>query len=262
MRSGLDSVRTASRHILMIQSMLAKMDSLQLPALSRSDIERILCRQIARLVESHLPRYAGHGERTASYALALGEAVGLSRPELHDIELAALLHDIGLLTLPWETTEKDGPLTAEEYALVQSHPRAGAALLDPIPVLRVPALWIAHHHERWDGLGYPYGLRGELIPLGARILAVADTFDLLVSPHWNGRERDRASALSLLHRLAGSQLDPALVALFARIAPTEPALPASCSQRHCADRTFLEAVCAAASTGGGPVPPFPRPHLA
>jgi response regulator RpfG family c-di-GMP phosphodiesterase len=78
-------------------------------------------------------------------------------------------------------------------------------------------LWIAHHHERWDGFGYPYGLRGTVIPLGARILAVADTFDSLVSPHWNGQAHDTKSALCLLQLLAGSQLDPDLVDTFARM---------------------------------------------
>lgn len=162
-------------------------------------------------------RLQGHGIRTARHAVTLGHAVGLSATELNDLCLASLLHDIGLLTVPRALLQKEGLLTAEEYALVQSHPRAGAELLEPIPFLRVPALWIAHHHERWDGFGYPYGLHGTTIPLGARILAVADTFDSLVSPHWNGRIHDVASALRLLQLLAGSQLDPDLVDVFARI---------------------------------------------
>ena len=100
---------------------------------------------------------------------------------------------------------------------MQSHPRAGAELLAPIPSLRTPALWIAHHHERWDGLGYPYGLRGSLIPLGARILAIADTFDAITTPQPYRPAFDTETALRLLHELAGSQLDPCLVDVFLRL---------------------------------------------
>ena len=174
---------------------------------------------LVKAIEDLDPRLRGHGIRTARYAVTLGHAVGLSAQELNDLCMASLLHDIGLLTVPQALLEKEGPLAASEYALLQSHPRAGAELLEPIPFLRVPALWIAHHHERWDGFGYPYGLRGTVIPLGARILAVADTFDSLVSPHWNGRIHDVTSALRLLQLLAGSQLDPDLVDVFVRDFP-------------------------------------------
>lgn len=214
MRSGLDSVSTTPQPILMIQSMLAKIDNLQLPPLSRYDIESILCRQIARLVERHLPRYAGHGERTASYALTLGEAVGLTQPELHHLKLAALLHDIGLLTLPRRILLASDVLEAPDYALFQSHPRAGAQLLEPFRFLRHAALLIAHHHERWDGYGYPYGLRGDFIPLGARMLAVADAFDALCSRQPLDCSFSRDMALELLRVGAGSQLDPRLVDMF------------------------------------------------
>lgn len=174
---------------------------------------------LTTMIERVEPRLQGHGIRTARHAVTLGHAVGLSATELNDLCLASLLHDIGLLTVPQALLRKEGLLTAGEYALVQSHPRAGAELLEPIPFLRIPALWIAHHHERWDGFGYPYGLHGTTIPLGARILAVADTFDSLVSPHWNGRIHDVASALRLLQLLAGSQLDPDLVDVFAQRVP-------------------------------------------
>ncbi len=161
----------------------------------------------------------GHGIRTARYAVPLGSAAALSASELNDLCLASLLHDIGRLTLPKALLEKNGPLSEAEYALVQSHPRSGAELLAPIPALRRPALWIAHHHERWDGFGYPYGLRGEFIPLGARILAVADTFDTLTSPQPYRQALDKESAARLLRELAGSQLDPHLVDAFLGLGP-------------------------------------------
>ncbi len=165
------------------------------------------------------PYLLGHGHRTASYALRLGESVGLLSSDLIHLHYAALLDDIGQLTLPAEILNKDGPFTTEEYELFQCHPRAGAELLQPISFLRVPALWIANHHERWDGSGYPYGLRGKFIPLGSRILAVADTFDALTANTSCGWTQSWESALRLLGIVAGSQLDPELVEVFVGLAP-------------------------------------------
>ena len=170
------------------------------------------------MIESANHRLRDHGIRTARYAVPLGQAAGFAPDELNDLCLASLLHDIGLLTLPLHILDKDGPLSDTEYALVQSHPRAGAELLAPIPFLRTAALWIAHHHERWDGCGYPYGLRGELIPLGSRILAIADTFDSLTSPQPFRPPLETGIAVRLLGDLAGPQLDPALVPVFVRLA--------------------------------------------
>jgi HD-GYP domain-containing protein (c-di-GMP phosphodiesterase class II) len=177
-----------------------------------SPLEALLI--LARASDAADPYLKGHGIRTARHAVSLGYAAGLSSAELNDLCLASLLHDIGRMTLPKTILEKDGPLSEEEYALVQSHSRAGAELLAPVPALRRPALWIAHHHERWDGFGYPYGLRGGLIPLGARILAVADTFDSLTSAQPYRQALGRESATRLLRELAGSQLDPRLTEMF------------------------------------------------
>jgi HD-GYP domain-containing protein (c-di-GMP phosphodiesterase class II) len=161
-----------------------------------------------------MPCRAGHGDRTAHYSLALGEAVGLSRDQLHHLELAALLHDLGLLTLPRHIASAQDCLDMDDYALFQSHPRAGAHLLEPHRFLRIAARWIALHHERWDGYGYPFGLRGEFIPLGARILAVADTFDALCSRSSCHDAFTQEDVLALLLNRAGSQLDPHLVETF------------------------------------------------
>jgi HD-GYP domain-containing protein (c-di-GMP phosphodiesterase class II) len=165
------------------------------------------------------PGLLAHGDRTASYALLLGKTLGLSAVDLNHLHYAALLHDIGQLTLPSDVLEKDGPLTADEYELMQSHPRAGSQLLAPVSFLRIPALWIAHHHEHWDGSGYPFGLRGAFIPLGSRILAVTDTFDTLASRPAHGPDPDREPALTLLRIVSGSQLDPEIVEAFVHMAP-------------------------------------------
>ncbi len=187
--------------------------------LASSPIDALLT--VIHLIESADRKLAGHGIRTARYAVPLGQAAGFAPEELNDLCLASLLHDIGVLALPAHILDKDGPLSDKEYALVQSHPRAGAELLAPIPFLRTAALWIAHHHERWDGCGYPYGLRGELIPLGSRILAVADTFDSLTSPQSFRPPLDMGVAVRLLGGLAGSQLDPALVPVFTALVQSQ-----------------------------------------
>ncbi|MDQ6735152.1 MAG: HD domain-containing protein, partial [Nitrospirota bacterium] len=136
---------------------------------------------LIQVMRAKEPTLLEHGRRTAHYATALGHAVGISARELIDLHYAALLHDIGKLLLSDGTLQKDSPLTHEEYAFVQCHPRDGARLLETIPALRRAAVLVAHHHEHWDGSGYPYGLRGTFIPLGSRILAVADRFDALCS---------------------------------------------------------------------------------
>jgi HD-GYP domain-containing protein (c-di-GMP phosphodiesterase class II) len=166
-------------------------------------------------MEARDPRLRRHGIRTSQYAVMLGEAYGLSPGKLRDLHFAGLLHDIGQLTLPEALRCKEGPLTSEEYVQVQCHPRAGAELLVSFAFLQRAALWIAHHHERWDGTGYPYGLRGRFIPLGARMLAVADTFDAIVASDSRQRERATDAALRILEVVAGSQLDPDLVNSFA-----------------------------------------------
>jgi HD-GYP domain-containing protein (c-di-GMP phosphodiesterase class II) len=156
-----------------------------------------------------------HGERTAQYAVALGHTIGFDKEDLVHLHAAALLHDLGRMTLPAAVVQKHGPLSAEEYALVQSHPRAGAEILTALPLLQTPAVWIAHHHERWDGSGYPYGLRGAFIPLGSRVLAVADMFDAVMSQRPSlGLARNHQSASGQLKMVSGSQLDPDLVETF------------------------------------------------
>lgn len=172
---------------------------------------------LSRLIRLHDPDILAHGQRTARYATLLGRALGMHEGDVTDLGYAALLHDLGKLTIPCAIVRKRGPLTADEYALVRSHPRAGAELLEAIPFLRVASIWIAHHHERWDGTGYPYGVRGPYIPLAARILAVADTFDAMTSGRPDQRAMDHALALDLLKLVAGSQLDPDLVEIFVRL---------------------------------------------
>ena len=207
--------------IITIQAMLRKIDRLRLPLASRRDVESILVRQVGKEIDRALPWQTGHGRRTAVISFSIGQAVDLTPGELHDLKLAAFLHDIGLLMLPHHLTIGVNRLDSESYVTVQNHPRLGASLLEPFFFLRKASVLIAHHHERWDGAGYPYGIRGTFIPLGARILAIADAYDAIKVPDADPAVRNRV-ALRILQVASGTQFDPALVEVLSRIQASRP----------------------------------------
>ena len=194
-----------------MQAMLRKIDRLRLPLAARRDVESILVRQVGKEIDRTLPWQADHGRRTAAISLLIGQAVGLTSGELHDLKLAAFLHDIGLLMLPHDLTIGVNKLDSESYVTVQNHPRLGASLLEPFFFLREASVLIAHHHERWDGSGYPYGIRGQFIPLGARILSIADAFDAIHIPEVSNRIARNKIAFRIIHVAASTQFDPELV---------------------------------------------------
>jgi HD-GYP domain-containing protein (c-di-GMP phosphodiesterase class II) len=203
--------------VLKIQGMLQKIERLHLPATSRRDLESILVRQVGKELDRLLPWQAGHGQETAAVAIRIALAANLDEELLHQLKLAALLHDIGLLMLPPYLQTGRAARDPESYVAIQNHPRFGANLLEPFSFLRDATIMIAHHHERWDGSGYPYGLRGAFIPLGARILAVADAFEAIQVPHVRDRTlRDRI-ALRILRVASGTQFDPFIVDLLVEL---------------------------------------------
>ena len=208
--------------ILTIQGMLRKIDRLQLPLASRHDVERILVRQVGKEIDRALPWQAGHGRRTATISILIGQAVGLDSVELHDLTLAALLHDIGLLKLPPHLMSPSDCLEPESYVAIQNHPRLGALLLEPFFFLREASVLMAHHHERWDGSGYPYGIRGRFIPLGARILSIADAFDAIRIPEISSRVVRNTIALRIIQVAAGTQFDPELVTVLSVLQESIP----------------------------------------
>ena len=197
--------------LLTIQALLRKTELLRLPYRSRRDIESILVRQASKEIDRALPWQTGHGQQTAAIALAVGQAVGLDADALHQLKLAPLLHDIGLLMLPPDLIANNDVLDPESYVAIQHHARLGANLLEPFLFLQEASILIAHHHERWDGSGYPYGIRGAFIPLGARILAIADTFDAIRIPNVSENDRRNLIALRMIRITSGTQFDPALV---------------------------------------------------
>ncbi len=155
-----------------------------------------------------------HSDRVRRVAVGLAKLAGLRGVALRNLSFGALLHDIGKLALPDAILIKPGKLDDAEMTVMRTHPQIGYDLLQRVDFLR-DAGDIPHgHHERWDGSGYPQGLRGEAIPLAARIFSVVDVWDALISPRVYKRAWPEVEVLEYLRREAGGQFDPALVALF------------------------------------------------
>ena len=152
--------------------------------------------------------------RVQAHAAGLARAVGMTPAEIHGIRTAALLHDIGKLAVPEHILSKPGPLTTEEFQRMKVHPQVGAEIIAAVPFPYPVAPVIHAHHERWDGKGYPAGLKGEEIPLGARILAIVDHFDALTSDRPSDAALGIGEALQAIEAEAGRAFDPALVSLF------------------------------------------------
>ncbi|HEY1809428.1 MAG TPA: HD-GYP domain-containing protein [Acidobacteriaceae bacterium] len=170
-----------------------------------------LMRMIAKAVDERTIYLRGHSERVAAYAAAIAWKLGLEQTQVERIRLSALLHDIGCMGVEDYLVMKQSPLTAEEFEIVKAHTVKGAAILRPIALLRDLVPGVELHHESLDGLGYPYGLEGEQIPLIARIIAVADSFDAMTTPRPYQAAMNPDYVLDILRRLAGSRYDSAVV---------------------------------------------------
>ncbi|OGK80189.1 MAG: hypothetical protein A2X52_04390 [Candidatus Rokubacteria bacterium GWC2_70_16] len=155
-----------------------------------------------------------HSRRVRGYSLALARAHGVPEAELRDLEHGVLLHDIGKIGIPDAILLKPGPLTPAEWQIMRSHPEVGRQLVEQIPFLRGAVPVVYHHHERWDGTGYPLGLKGAAIPLGARIFAVADALDAMTFDRPYSRAIPLEAARAEIQRSAGTHFDPAVVATF------------------------------------------------
>jgi len=172
---------------------------------------------LVRALEARDPYTKNHSMHVRDHALGLAEELGWSDRERQQLDQAAKLHDIGKLGLPEEILNKPGRLTVAEMAKVREHPIIGVHILSPIIRSQTVLAAIRGHHERFDGRGYPDGLAGEAITLEARIIAIADCFDALVSSRAYRLPLPRQAALELIHAGAGTQFDPYLVATFLRL---------------------------------------------
>ncbi|GAB2779762.1 HD-GYP domain-containing protein [Streptomyces daliensis] len=158
----------------------------------------------------------GHSERVGRASVLIGRELGMDHERTEALRFAGILHDVGKLGVPTRVLRKDGPLTDEERAVIELHPEYGHEMVRGIGFLDEARAAILHHHERLDGSGYPYGLRGGQIPEFARVVAVADAFDAMTSTRSYRRARPVSVALEELRRCAGTQFDPRVVRAFAR----------------------------------------------
>jgi HD-GYP domain-containing protein (c-di-GMP phosphodiesterase class II) len=166
---------------------------------------------LMQLLTEREPALHAHVRDVGALAMAIGRRFELNSEQLDELRRAAELHDLGKLAVPDEVLEKAGPLSESEVELMRQHTIIGERILSAAPALRPVGRLVRSSHERWDGGGYPDGLVGEAIPLGARIVAVCDAYDAIVSERRHDPARSPEAALAELRRHAGSQFDPRVV---------------------------------------------------
>jgi len=194
-----------------------------------SDLHLATIEALARAIDAKDQTAQMHIRRVQLYAARLARAAGLTEPEIEGIKTAALLHDIGKLAVPEHILSKPGPLTHEEFQKIRVHPQVGAEIIGAVPFPYPVAPVIMSHHERWDGTGYPQGLAGDAIPIGARILTIVDYYDAVTTERPYHDALPSESAIGLLRHEAGRALDPGLVPLFIESLPSVLAKIASAS---------------------------------
>jgi putative nucleotidyltransferase with HDIG domain len=184
------------------------------------DLQQSIVGTITSLVaaiDAKSPWTNGHSARVTRYAVELGREMGLKEHALERLRLSALLHDVGKIGTYDVVLDKPGKLTEEEFELVKKHPRKGADIIAPIKQLTDVIPGVLHHHERYNGKGYPDGLKGEDIPLQARILCVADSYDAMTADRPYRTASGKDYAISELKRGSGTQFDPEVIAVFLKV---------------------------------------------
>jgi cyclic di-GMP phosphodiesterase len=178
---------------------------------------RMTLSAVIKALEQRELETEGHSERMITFSLRLGYELGLEKEALRDLEFGTMLHDIGKINIADDILKKPERLTMSEWASMKRHPILGHEILQGIPFLEGASRIVAEHHECWDGSGYPKGLRGEDIVVGARILAVVDAFDAMISDRVYRKRRTYQEAVSELERFSGTQFDPLVVESFKNV---------------------------------------------
>jgi putative nucleotidyltransferase with HDIG domain len=169
---------------------------------------------LALAVDSKDQFTQGHSHKVSSYAVLIAEAIGLKGSEIEEVRLGAMLHDVGKVGIMESILNKNGPLNPDEWEAMKRHVEYGAKLLEPLRGTETIREMVAHHHEFFDGSGYPQGLAGSEIPMGARIIAIADAYDTITSERTYKKARTPEEAFCELSRCGNAQFDPELVQVF------------------------------------------------
>jgi diguanylate cyclase (GGDEF)-like protein/putative nucleotidyltransferase with HDIG domain len=225
-----------------------KIDMARRSAQQTSDLHLATIEALARAIDAKDQTAEFHLQRVQAYAVGLARAIHLPANDVEAIKTAALLHDIGKLAIPEHILSKPGPLTPEEFQKVRRHSQVGADILARVPFPYPVTPLIRSHHERWDGHGYPAGLKGEEIPIGARILGIVDYFDVVTTGRPYHPAHTYESAIALLKQEAGQGFDARLVETFIEMLP-----------RFTAEFAASRSLAAMSQSGGDAAPPGPRP---
>jgi putative two-component system response regulator len=197
-------------------------DALERAARSREELrERLLAptlaSALANAIEARDPYLHGHCERLASLAVRIAEELGVAPEHIETVRLGAILHDVGKIGIPDRVLLKPGALDVEERRIIETHTEIGDKLLEPLDLLAGARPIVRNHHERWDGAGYPDGLAGEAIPVGARIVAVADSVEAMTSRQLYRKPLEAVEIIAELQKHRGKQWDPAVVDIVLRL---------------------------------------------
>jgi putative nucleotidyltransferase with HDIG domain len=188
------------------------------------DLEKLslgIIETLARTLEAKDQYTEGHSQRVADYASLIAQELNLSLETIQKIRLASILHDIGKIGIPEQVLRKPAKLSAEEFEYIKSHPTIAARMLEPLDVLKPLVPWIEFHHERYDGKGYPKGIDGNVIPLGAKIISVADSFDAMTSDRPYRTALSQDVAIYEIRQNAGTQFDPVVAKTFLKVIQVE-----------------------------------------